>query len=144
MDFCDANEHKRPVAIRVNTLRTRRKELERLLNERGFRISPVSKRTRLGIVVLDSQVPVGTTPKYLSGYYMLHSTSSFLLVMVLNPQPNTRVLDICPAPGCKTIHMGQLMKNTSVIIAKDVSRARADALIGNIHHLTVTNTIVVN
>ena len=144
MDFCDANEHKRPVTIRVNTLRTRRKELERLLNERGVRLSPIGKWTRLGLVVLDSQVPVGATPEYLSGYYMLQSPSSFLPVMALNPQPNTRVLDMCAAPGGKTTHMAQLMKNTGVIIANDISKARTDALIANIHRLAVTNTIVVN
>ena len=31
LDFCDANEHPRPVVIRTNTLRTRAKELERTL-----------------------------------------------------------------------------------------------------------------
>ncbi|KAH0794306.1 NOL1/NOP2/sun family putative RNA met [Histomonas meleagridis] len=144
MDFCDANEHKRPVTIRVNTLRTRRKELERLLNERGVRLAPIGKWTRIGLVVLDSQVPVGATPEYLAGYYMLQSPSSFLPVMALNPQPNTRVLDMCAAPGGKTTHMAQLMKNTGVIIANDIHRARTDALIANIHRLAVTNTIVVN
>lgn len=144
IDFIDANEHQRPVVIRTNTLRTRRNELERVLSERGVRLSAIGKWTKLGLIVYDSQVPIGATPEYLSGHYMIQSPSSFLPVMALNPQPGMRVLDMCAAPGGKTTHMAQLMKNQGVIIANDVNRERAQALIANIHRLGVTNTIVVN
>jgi ribosomal RNA methyltransferase Nop2 len=144
MDFLEANEHPRPVVIRTNTLRTRRKELERVLNERGIRLGPVGKWTKLGLVVFDAQVPVGSTPEYLAGHYMLQSPSSFLPVMALNPQPNTRVLDMCAAPGGKTTHIAQLMRNTGVLVANDYHKARTSALIANIHRLGVVNTIVVN
>ena len=144
LDFCDANEHQRPVVIRTNTLRTRAKELERCLSERGARLGPVGSWTKLGLIVFDSQVPLGATPEYLSGHYMLQSPSSFLPVMALNPQPNMRVLDMCAAPGGKTTHMAQLMKNTGVIVANDFNKARAQSLIANVHRLGVTNTIVVN
>ena len=144
IDFIEANEHQRPVVIRTNTLRTRRKELERVLNDRGIRLGPVGKWSKLGLIVFDSQVPLGATPEYLSGHYMLQSPSSFLPVMALNPQPNTRVLDMCAAPGGKTTHMAQLMKNTGAIIANDVNSDRCQSLIANIHRLGVVNTIVVN
>lgn len=144
IDFIDANEHQRPVVIRTNTLRTRRNELERVLSERGVRLGPVDKWTKLGLIVYDSQVPIGATPEYLSGHYMIQSPSSFLPVMALNPQPGMRILDMCAAPGGKTTHMAQLMKNQGVIIANDINRTRAQALIANIHRLGVTNTIVVN
>ena len=144
MDFCDANEHERPVVIRTNTLRTRAKELERCLSDRGVRLGSIGSWSKLGLIVFDSQVPLGATPEYLSGHYMLQSPSSFLPVMALNPKPNMRVLDMCAAPGGKTTHMAQLMKNTGCIIANDVNKARAQSLIANIHRLGVTNTIVVN
>ena len=144
MDFCDANEHPRPVVIRTNTLRTKAKELERVLSDRGIRLGSLGSWTKLGLIVFDSQVPLGATPEYLSGHYMLQSPSSFLPVMALNPQPNMRVLDMCAAPGGKTTHMAQLMKNKGCIIANDVNKARAQSLIANIHRLGVTNTIVVN
>jgi len=144
MAFLEANEHQRPVVIRTNTLRTRRKELERVLTDRGVRLGPVGSWTKLGLICFESQVPLGATPEYLSGYYMLQSPSSFLPVMALNPQPNTRVLDMCAAPGGKTTHMAQLMKNTGAIIANDVNKDRCQSLIANIHRLGVVNTIVVN
>lgn len=144
LDFLEANEHQRPVTIRKNTIRTIHNNLEQILNERGVRLAPVGKWTKIGLMVIESQVPVGATPEYLSGYYMLQSPSSFLPVIALNPKPDSRVLDMCAAPGGKTTHMAQLMKNKGLIVANDYHRARTTALIANIHRLGVTNTIVVN
>lgn len=144
LDFLDANEHQRPVTIRKNTLRTTHNNLEHMLNERGVRLAPVGKWTKIGLMVIESQVPVGATPEYLSGYYMLQSPSSFLPVISLNPRPGTRVLDMCAAPGGKTTHMAQLMQNKGLIVANDYHKARTTALIANIHRLGIVNTIVVN
>jgi ribosomal RNA methyltransferase Nop2 len=114
------------------------------LNERGVRLGDVGSWTKLGLIVFESQVPLGSTPEYLAGYYMLQSPSSFLPVMALNPQRNMRILDMCAAPGGKTTHIAQMMGNTGILVANDRNRSRAGSLIANIHRLGVVNTIVVN
>ena len=43
-------------------------------------------------------MPIGATPEYLAGHYMVQSASSFL-VMALQPQPNQRVLDMAHRPA---------------------------------------------
>jgi ribosomal RNA methyltransferase Nop2 len=144
LDFIEANERPRPVVIRTNTLRTRRKELKRVLNNRGVRLGDVGSWTKLGLIVFESQVPLGSTPEYLAGHYMLQSPSSFLPVMALNPERNMRILDMCAAPGGKTTHIAQLMSNTGILVANDRNRSRTASLIANIHRLGVVNTIVVN
>ncbi len=53
----------------------------------------------MGLVAFASPVPIGATPEYLAGHYILQSASSFLPVMALAPQPNERVLDMCASPG---------------------------------------------
>lgn len=143
LKFLDANENQRPVTIRVNTIRTHTNDLRQNLNDRGVRLEPIPWN-KLGLIVVESQVPVGATPEYLSGHYMLQSPSSFLPVIALNPTPDSRVLDMCAAPGGKTTHMAQLMKNKGTIIANDFTTSRCSALVANIHRLGVTNAIVVN
>lgn len=44
-------------------------------------------------------MPIGATPEYLAGHYIIQSASSFLPVMALAPQQNERVLDMASAPG---------------------------------------------
>ncbi|KAJ5664801.1 Nucleolar RNA methyltransferase (Nop2) [Penicillium maclennaniae] len=142
--FFEANETPRPVVIRTNTLRTNRRSLAQALINRGVVLEPVGKWSKVGLQVFESPVPLGATPEYLAGQYILQAASSFLPVMALAPQPNERCLDMAAAPGGKTTYMSALMRNTGTVIANDASKPRAKGLIGNIHRLGCKNTIVTN
>jgi len=142
--FFEANETPRPIVIRTNTLRTHRRELAQSLINRGVQLEPVGKWSKVGLQIFDAQVPLGATPEYLAGHYILQAASSFLPVMALAPQENERVLDMAAAPGGKTTHLAALMKNTGCIFANDASKERSKGLIGNIHRLGVRNAIVCN
>lgn len=142
--FLEANEVSRPIAIRTNTLKTKRRNLAQALISRGVNLDPLGKWTKVGLVVYDSPVPIGATPEYLAGHYMIQGASSFLPVMSLAPQPGERVLDMCAAPGGKTSYIAQLMKNTGFIFVNDVNKDRLKAVIGNIHRLGIANTAISN
>ncbi|QDS69930.1 rRNA (cytosine-C5-)-methyltransferase nop2 [Venturia effusa] len=142
--FFEANETPRPLVIRTNTLRTHRRELAQALINRGVNLEPVGKWTKVGLQIFESQVPLGATPEYLAGHYILQAASSFLPVMALAPQENERVLDMAAAPGGKTTHIAALMRNTGCVFANDANKNRAKGLIGNIHRMGVKNAIVCN
>lgn len=142
--FFEANETARPVVIRTNTLRTHRRELAQSLINRGVTLEPVGKWSKVGLQIFESQVPLGATPEYLAGHYILQAASSFLPVMALAPQENERILDMAAAPGGKTTYIAALMKNTGCIFANDSNKSRSKGLIGNIHRLGAKNTIVCN
>lgn len=144
VEFFEANEIARPVTIRTNTLKTRRRDLAQHLVNRGVNLQPIGAWTKVGLQVFDSQVPIGATPEYLSGQYILQAASSFLPVMALDPQENERVLDMAAAPGGKTTYISALMKNTGTVFANDANKARTKSLIANIHRLGCKNTIVCN
>ncbi|KAI0243472.1 rRNA (cytosine-C5-)-methyltransferase nop2 [Massospora cicadina] len=142
IDFFEANEVPRPVTLRANTLRTRRRDLAQALIGRGVNLEPLGSWSKVGLQVFDAQVPVGATPEYLAGHYMLQAASSMLPVLALAPQPNEMVLDMCSAPGGKTTYMAALMKNTGCIFANDATKDRLKSLKANIHRLGVKNTVV--
>ncbi len=144
MEFFEANEIARPITIRTNTLKTRRRDLAQTLVNRGVNLQPIGPWTKVGLQIFDSQVPIGATPEYLAGHYILQAASSFLPCMALAPQENERVLDMASAPGGKTTYLSALMKNTGCIFANDSNKARTKSLIANIHRLGCTNTIVCN
>uniref|UniRef100_A0A914HY12 SAM-dependent MTase RsmB/NOP-type domain-containing protein n=1 Tax=Globodera rostochiensis TaxID=31243 RepID=A0A914HY12_GLORO len=144
LEFLDSNDQPRPVTIRSNPLKTRRGELAKSLISRGMNVDPAAKWTKVGLVVYDSQVPVGATPEYLAGHYSIQGLSSFLPVMALAPQPDERILDMCAAPGGKTTHIASLMRNTGVLFANDANAARLKAVIGNLHRMGVNNSVVSN
>ncbi|KAM9886255.1 hypothetical protein OXX79_014316, partial [Metschnikowia pulcherrima] len=102
IEFFEANEVARPTTVRTNTLKTRRRDLAQTLVNRGVNLQPIGAWTKVGLQIFDSQVPIGATPEYLAGHYILQAASSFLPVMALDPKENERVLDMAAAPGGKT------------------------------------------
>uniref|UniRef100_A0A0B6YSR1 SAM-dependent MTase RsmB/NOP-type domain-containing protein n=1 Tax=Arion vulgaris TaxID=1028688 RepID=A0A0B6YSR1_9EUPU len=144
MNFLEANEYPRPVTIRTNTLKTRRRDLGPTLIDRGVNVEPMARWTSVGLTVFDSKVPLGATPEYLAGHYMLQGGSSFLPVMALAPQERERILDMCAAPGGKSSYIAALMKNTGLLWANDANKDRCKAVVANLHRMGVINSIVTN
>lgn len=142
LEFLEASEVQRPLTIRTNTLKTRRRDLAEALINRGVNLDPIGKWTKVGLVVYSSQVPMGATPEYLAGHYILQGASSFLPVMALEPKENERILDMCAAPGGKSSYISALMKNTGVLFANDVNEERIKAIVGNFHRLGIVNSVI--
>ena len=144
MELLEANETQRPVTLRTNTLKCRRRELAASLINRGVNLDPIGKWSKVGLLVYDSRVPIGATPEYMAGQYMLQSASSFLPCMALAPQDGERVLDVAAAPGGKTTYLAALMRNTGMIFANEFQKKRLSSLVANLQRMGCTNATVMN
>lgn len=141
VEYMDASDRPRPVVIRTNTLKVSRKDLMESLVKRGVAVEEV-EWSKVAIKVTESSVPIGATPEYLAGYYMLQSAASMCPVVALDPQPGERVLDMSSAPGGKTSYISQLMKNSGTVVANDLKPQRQKATVANLHRMGVKNSIV--
>jgi len=141
LEFLEASDKPRPLVVRVNTLKARRKDLASSLMKRGVSLDPLAPWSKVGLKIYESPVPIGATPEYLAGHYMLQSAASMCPVMALAPKPNERVLDMSSAPGGKTSYICQLMRNTGVVLANDLKAERQKATVANLHRLGVRNAV---
>lgn len=141
LEFVEQSDKPRPMVIRTNTLKTRRKDLAAALMKRGVNLDPLASWSKVGLKIMESPVPIGATPEYLSGMYMLQSAASMCSVLALSPEPQEKVLDVSAAPGGKTTYIAQLMRNTGVVLANDLKAERQKATIANLHRLGVKNVI---
>ena len=78
------------------------------------------------------------------GCYYLQEPSAMVVSYLLNPQKEDFVLDLCAAPGGKTIQASLLMEQTGVIISNDLSKERTRALVDNVTRLGLKNIVVTN
>ena len=76
VEFLDASVKPRPVVARCNTLKARRKDVAAALVKRGCTVEPLAAWSKVGLKINRSDVPVGATPEYLAGWYMLQSAAS--------------------------------------------------------------------
>jgi 25S rRNA (cytosine2870-C5)-methyltransferase len=141
VEYMDASDRPRPVVIRTNTLKVTRKELMEALDKRGANVEAI-EWSKVAIKVIEAAVPIGATPEYLAGHYMLQSAASLNPVMALAPRPTERILDMSAAPGGKTTYIAQLMKNSGTLVANDLKASRQKSTIANLHRMGVKTSIV--
>lgn len=105
------------VFLRVNTLRTTRDDVIQKLKECGIGAHACEENSE---AVRVSGSGIIANDMYLEGLYTVQSLSSMIAVKALGPEPGSRVLDLCCAPGGKTGYMAELMGNSGSITACDV------------------------
>jgi len=138
-----ANNQRAPVVLRVNRLKSSREELlARLLGE-GIAAS-ATPWSPDGIL-LESSGAVENLPGFADGLFQVQGESSQLVAYLLAPLPGERVLDACAAPGGKTTHIAELMKDSGELIAMDNSargleRVRKNIARLNLHSIHVVKT----
>ena len=67
---------------------------------------------------------VDQMPGFVEGEFVVQDESAQRAAELLAPQPGETVLDLCAAPGTKTTHLAELMRNEGRLIATDSSEER--------------------
>ena len=118
--FCSALKMPRTCCLRVNTLRTTPASVQARLEAQGYDVRgcPIAEEL---LLVADLQHP-GRLHEALAGYYHPQALTSAIASLVLAPQPEELVCDLCAAPGSKTSHLAQLMRNRGTIVANEPVR----------------------
>jgi 16S rRNA (cytosine967-C5)-methyltransferase len=117
------------LTLRVNRLRVTRDVFLDRLNREGISARPTAI-SPVG-VTLEKGRPVTAIPGFQDGDFYVEDEAAQLIPPLLNPQPDEQILDACAAPGGKTTHLAELMKNRGQILAMDRQQSRLDRLQDN-------------
>ena len=85
--------------------------------------------------------PLGNHPMHICGCFYLQEPSASSAVEILDVQENDYVLDLCAAPGGKSIALSSLIK-PSILVCNDISFKRAEALKLNVERSGIENVVV--
>ena len=142
--FFEISYTQTPNSIRCNTLKISVDELTKRLKNYGWKFrQPFDDFSE--VIILESKLApgeLGKTREHLLGYYYVQEISSMLPMIVLKPEKDDLVLDLCSSPGSKTTQAASMMENSGTIMANEISMGRIGILNSNLERCGVMNTIV--
>lgn len=132
-------------SLRVNENAVEVRAIVSVLERAGLKVA-VSDVVPSCINILskgDYRGPLEKLPGYSEGMFSVQDEASQLVSYIVNPLPGNLVVDLCAAPGGKTLHMSEMMQNKGKILAVDKSGERLNVLKNNRQRLSITNVEVV-
>lgn len=136
LEFLSAFEERLPLSVRINTWKTTKEEFENELHELNFEV----RKSEL----LENYyyLPDGVDPNSLSlftdGECFAQNIASGLVVELIAPEPESKIVDLCAAPGGKTAAMFLKTDGTARITALDVDTRKVDLIKQNLTRLALT------
>lgn len=133
--ICAVNNTESPLCLRVNNLKSSREKIVAELEKISVQFE-LSKIAPEGIIckshgALDKFKPLK------AGLCQVQDESSMTVAPLLNPKAGDFVIDCCAAPGGKTTHIAELMKNRGKIIAADIYDIKLDHIRQNAKRLGI-------
>ncbi len=125
------------LCVRCNTSISSVDECIRLLKEEGVEAErhPYLEEALL----LEGVDYLGKLEIFRKGYLMVQDVSSMFVAKVADPKEGDYCIDICAAPGGKSLHLADLLKNTGMVEARDISDYKAELVQSNIDRSGFTN-----
>ena len=127
----------KPVTVRCRTYLNSVEDTCRSLENQGVHVQPAPyllyARYISGfnhILALDA---------FIKGKILVQDVSSMLVAEVANPQKGDYVIDVCAAPGGKSLHVGDKMEGFGTVDARDVSQYKVNLIEENIQRINSIN-----
>lgn len=137
LELAEANNKIPPVVLRADSESSREKIL-REFAEKGIEARP-TEFSPVGIIL--KEFP---SAEFLSHNLFIQDEAAQIVAYLLNPKSGERVLDACAAPGGKTTHIAQMMKDSGEIIAVESEDKRIRQLEENVSRLGIKSVKIVH
>ncbi len=130
-----ANNESAPLSLRVNTLKISRDSLLQRFQDENID-AHASVLSPEGILLKHmGNNAFDALPGYHEGLFIAQDESSMCVAAYSGVKPGSRVLDVCAAPGGKSTHMAQLMKDEGHVFARDLQPSKIKIMDENIKRL---------
>lgn len=129
--------NKNELTIRPDTLKTDRDELAERLKSNGLEVA-------YGKIAHNSLTVRGVDrltqlEEFRQGLFYVQDESSQLCVECAGIEPGMTVLDVCAAPGGKSLYAAEFLKGKGLVVARDLTSYKASLIEENIRRMDAEN-----
>lgn len=124
--LCRANESHEEVTLRVNTLKITAPRLKELLIQKEIEVS--EHRFLPHCLVVQNGGDLTKLPEFEQGLFYIQDIASQLAAWALGVKPGQNVIDLCAAPGGKTMIAAQMQQGKGDLLAIDVHEFKCKEL----------------
>ncbi|WAM32955.1 RsmF rRNA methyltransferase first C-terminal domain-containing protein [Caldicellulosiruptor morganii] len=93
---------------------------------------------------IKDEIRLSKHPYYFAGLIYIQEPSAMFPVEALDVKEGEKVLDLCAAPGGKTIQIAAKIGPKGMLVSNDIKPARIKALVKNVENLGLTNVVILN
>ncbi len=133
------NNLPKPSWLRVNTLITNRENVAFFLREEEILVKFDEAFPDVLRIINEEKKPITLTNPYKEGLVFIQDKASCAVAHILDAKPKDFVIDLCAAPGMKTTHIAQTMKNKGLVLATDINCYRAKMIKTNMKRSGIKN-----
>ncbi len=116
--ICAYDNQSPDVTIRVNTLKTNKKDLTKMLEQAGVTVT--EGKVCEEALHLSKTADLSRLDAFRKGLFHVQDESSQLAVRVLDPKKKEQILDMCAAPGGKSFTIAEQMENEGSLLSCDI------------------------
>ena len=127
----------RPITVRCRTHKASLREIVTSLKSQGVTVEQ-APYLPYALKISDYN-HILTLETFLQGKILVQDVSSMLVAEAASPKKGDHIIDMCAAPGGKSIHAADKMGDYGNVDARDVSQYKADLIEENIHRTGVIN-----
>lgn len=127
----------RGTVIRCNLNRISKEELIEKLQEEGV---AVKQHPYLDYALeISGYDYLGDLECFEAGYFQVQDLSSMLVAEAANPKEGDYIIDVCAAPGGKSLHLADKLGGTGHVEARDLTEYKVDLIRENIERSQMKN-----
>lgn len=127
MELCEKSSERAPLFARVNLTRANVDRAVQILDSEGVESSIVDESNRALIIDSNSKSNAISSKAFKEGLISFQDLSSILAVDKLGIEPHDNILDMCSAPGGKSVSAAELAYKGN-IIAWDIYQHKIDLI----------------
>ena len=131
-----------PLTIRTNLLKITPEELRKRLEAEGVTVQSIDEKKYPGLAyafAISGFDYLNALPSFQEGLFYVQDISSMMVAELAEPKEGSYVIDVCAAPGGKSIHLAEKMKGTGMVEARDLTEYKVAMIEENIARHKLSN-----